>query len=411
MIIGIFSDTHLGFDGDDRKAEAFDRFKEALNFFYDEKVDFIIHCGDLFDHSVPTQEVWFNTFNIFNEVTSKSNFFSKLVKNSFKFDLENKELLQEDIFVKGIPLIAIHGTHEFRGKDFSNALSILEKSNFLLHLHTGHVFLEKGEEKVVVHGMGGVPEKFAKLALSRYSPSPVSSFKNILLLHQSFKEFLPFDDDSIATLSLSDLPSNFNLIINGHLHWTDVIDINSSKFLLTGSTIFTQMKNLESKKDKGVFLYDTLKDEIKFVPFKIQRPLFYEKLKFENALAEDVSNLVKVKLDLIFKDRVFNLKPLVRFKLTGTLAKGSSQNQIKLDVSSYPGIFSISKDFKSIEFDRALGDIKKVQEGKKSVIEFGIDLLEKNVSDANLDFDTRRLFSLLLDNDLDKAELLLRGKV
>jgi hypothetical protein len=97
--------------------------------------------------------------------------------------------------------------------------------------------------------------------------------------------------------------------------------------------------------------------------------------------------------------------------LTGTLAKGSSQNQIKLDVSSYPGIFSISKDFKSIEFDRALGDIKKVQEGKKSVIEFGIDLLEKNVSDANLDFDTRRLFSLLLDNDLDKAELLLRGKV
>ena len=51
----------------------------------------------------------------------------------------------------------------------------------------------------------GVPEKFAKSALASYYLNQLRAV-NLLLLHQSFVEFLPFDDDSIASLSLTDLP-------------------------------------------------------------------------------------------------------------------------------------------------------------------------------------------------------------
>ena len=242
MLLGIFSDTHLGFGSDERYVEAFDRFDEIIDFFKEKGVDYILHAGDLFDHAIPTQEVWHKTMECFN-------------KNNSKLTLLSKTYLDQkiDVTIKGIPIIAIHGTHEFRGKDFSNALAVLEEANCLLHLHAGNVKLTKGDEEIYIHGMGGVPEKHAKLVLEKYSPKPVVGKTNLLLLHQSFKEFLPFDDESIASLSLGDLPEGFDLIIDGHLHWMDEQDANGKRFLLTGSTIFTQMKKLESKKGKGCF--------------------------------------------------------------------------------------------------------------------------------------------------------------
>ena len=209
MLLGIFSDTHLGFGSDERYEEAFDRFDEAIRIFKEKKVDFILHAGDLFDGAVPSQEVWHKTMACFNKNDSR---LTRLVKKEFHGEKE--------VEVKGIPIIAIHGTHEHRGKDFSNALDVLEEANCLLHLHAGFVELEKdvnGEKEFVcVHGMGGVPEKMALMVFEKYSPKPIDGATNLLLLHQSFKEFLPFDDDAIATFSLSDLPSGFDLIIDGH---------------------------------------------------------------------------------------------------------------------------------------------------------------------------------------------------
>ncbi|MBT7241086.1 MAG: hypothetical protein HN878_01205 [Candidatus Diapherotrites archaeon] len=392
MLLGIFSDTHLGFGSDERYVEAFDRFDEIIDFFKEKGVDYILHAGDLFDHAIPTQEVWHKTMECFN-------------KNNSKLTLLSKTYLDQkiDVTIKGIPIIAIHGTHEFRGKDFSNALAVLEEANCLLHLHAGNVKLTKGDEEIYIHGMGGVPEKHAKLVLEKYSPKPVVGKTNLLLLHQSFKEFLPFDDESIASLSLGDLPEGFDLIIDGHLHWMDEQDANGKRFLLTGSTIFTQMKKLESKKGKGCFLFDTKTKKLDFFPFKNQRKLFYEKLKFKDAQPEEVINLVNEKLEEILSSE-FEIKPLIRFKLTGTLAKGFSKKDIKLEIPKEKAIFSISKDFESALFKKQIDNLKELQKEKKGVIEMGIDILEKNVEEAKLKVDTRRLFDLLSASEMEKAE-------
>jgi len=395
MLLGIFSDTHLGFGDDDRYQEAFDRFDESIMFFKKKNVDYILHAGDLFDHAIPTQEVWYKTFECFN-------------KNISKITLLTKTYLEKriDVAVKGIPIIAIHGTHEFRGKDFSNALAVLEEANCLLHLHAGNVKLTKGEEEVFVHGMGGVPEKHAKLVLEKYSPKPVQGKTNILLLHQSFKEFLPFDDESIASLSLVDLPDGFDLIVDGHLHWTNEQNTEGKRFLLTGSTIFTQMKKLESEKGKGCFLFDTETKKLDFFPFKNQRNLFYEKLKFNNSQPEEVANKVGgVVREIMSKD--FPIKPLVRLKLVGTLAKGFSQKDIKLELPKEKAIFSVTKNFESALFKKQIDNLKELQKEKKGIIEMGINILEKNVEEAKLNLDTRRVFDLLSNGEIDKTESIL----
>lgn len=399
MLLGIFSDSHLGFSGEDRFEESFDRFKESIQLFKDNKVDFILHAGDLFDDSTPTQEVWLKSFECFS-------------KNSGGLCLIEKNIrgVERSVLVKGIPIIAIHGTHEHRGKDFANALDVLEESGCLVHVHAGFAELKKNNERVFIHGMGGVPEKFAKQFLvDVYKPVPFQNEVNLLLLHQSFIEFLPFDDDSIASLSLSDLPGGFDLIINGHLHWINEQDLGDKRFLLTGSSIFTQMKSMESKGGKGVFLFDTVSKKLNFLPFKIQRKLFYEKFKFDQAKPDDVVKTVNEKLSKIDFDG-FELKPLVRLRLSGSLAKGFTQSDVSIDLSKFlkKAVFSISKDFNVESFQKKIESLKLIHGEKMSVGDFGVDILEKNVMEAGLtNFDTRRVFELLSLGENEKVESIL----
>jgi DNA repair exonuclease SbcCD nuclease subunit len=401
MLLGIFSDSHLGFGGEDRFNESFERFVESIQMFKENKVDYILHAGDLFDESTPTQEVWLKTFECFSKNNGRVCELKKVQRNN-----------SSSVLVKGIPIIGIHGTHEHRGKDFANALDILEESECLVHLHAGFVELNKDGEKVCIHGMGGVPEKFAKQVFSTYNPQPVKDAVNLLLLHQSFIEFLPFDDESIASLSLADLPEGFDLIIDGHLHWTNEQNLGNKRFLLTGSAIFTQMKSMEAKGGKGIFLFDTSTKKLNFVPFKVQRKLLYEKLKFENAKPEEVTKQFNDMLENILSNE-FEIKPLIRIKLSGTLAKGFTQSDISLDVSKYKdkAVFSISKDFSVESFQKKIEALKLIQNEKKSVVDFGINILEKNVEEAGLmEFDTRRVFDLLCIGENDKVESILVSK-
>ncbi len=395
MLLGVFSDSHLGFKGEDRYNESFERFVESIEMFKENKVDYILHAGDLFDESTPTQEVWLKTFESFSKNNGSVSILNKIQMNN-----------SSSVNVKGIPIIGIHGTHEHRGKDFANALDILEESGCLVHVHAGFVELNKNGEKVCIHGLGGVPEKFAKTVLSTYNPKPVENASNVLLLHQSFIEFLPFDDESIASLSLADLPEGFDLIIDGHLHWTNEQNLGNKRFLLTGSAIFTQMKSMEAKGGKGIFLFDTISKKLTFVPFKIQRNLFYEKLKFDNAKPEEVVKKFNEKL-VEFLSSDFEVKPLVRIKLSGSLAKGFTQSDVSLDISKYKdkAVFSISKDFSTESFQKKIEQLKSIQNEKKSVVDFGINILEKNVEEAGLkSLDTRRLFELLSSGEVEKAQ-------
>jgi hypothetical protein len=139
--------------------------------------------------------------------------------------------------------------------------------------------------------------------------------------------------------------------------------------------------------------------------------LFYEKISFKNAQPEEVMKVVNQKIEELSKNQC-TPKPLVRIKLTGSLAKGFSQSDVSFSLPDW-GIFSLSKEFSVENFEKKINQLKELQLQKKSVVDVGVDILEKNVDEAGLvSFETRRLFDLLSIGEMEKAEsVLLSEKV
>ncbi len=400
MKLAIFSDTHLGYGcGTEREQESFENAEKALKICLEQGADCILLPGDVFDSAVPSQEEWRETFRIFSEAKSHpSNMGVRRIKNG----------QSESLKVKHIPIIAIHGTHEFRGKRFANALEVMEKAGFLFYLHAGCIELEKDGEKIAIHGLGGVPEKKALDVLKAFNPQPVEGRKNILVLHQSIKELLPFDDEMIASIGFSDLPGGFDLIVNGHFHWLLEQDLGEKKFFIPGSTIITQMKKLECKKPKSVTVFDTKTMKASFFEIPEQRKMFYETINFENASAEQVKEKVKQALQKILENG-FEKKPLIRLKLKGTLEKGVTSADIILDsvLQHFSGkaIVSVGKDFSSDSFKKKVEELRLLQKNRKSISSMGLELLEKNLLETRFEknVDVRELFELLEAGKIEDA--------
>ena len=137
MKVAIFSDTHLGFGlGTKRSNESFENAKSAIQLCIEEKPDLILIPGDIFDSDIPTQETWHHTFPLFNLI--------KQQKNNSEITLKKVTSETEETFSPThVPVIAIHGTHEYRGKNFKNALQVLEAAGFLLCIHANYVEVKR----------------------------------------------------------------------------------------------------------------------------------------------------------------------------------------------------------------------------------------------------------------------------
>lgn len=412
MRLAFVSDTHLGFArGTIREEDAFFQFKQALEGIASQAPDAIIHPGDFFDHKIPLQECWDEAFQCLNVIQKASQSTATITHFPRNGSPHNYRF-------HGIPMIAIAGTHEYRSKDFKNALQVLHTANQLICLHASHVIIEKNGEKVAVHGMSGIPEKRALEALRMYNPKPLEGHHNLLVLHQSIKEFLPSKDDMTATIGLSDLPEGFDLLVNGHLHWTTLTEWENKRLLIPGSTVFTQMKRLESEKPKGWYIYDTQTKQLEFHSIPKQRKLYYHKLKFKNAHPQ---KLVEKCREIVQKDlqEAHEMLPLYRLKLQGTLAKGYTQsdvdlNQITKEFES-KAIFSTMKKINADQFQLRLEELRELHSKHKSVAETGLELLEKNLQQTPFAerMQIKDLFELLEDKqNIDKTvQMLERGEL
>ncbi len=403
MKIAVVSDQHLGFAlGSEREEDSFSQAMQAFSLAVEMKADFILLPGDFFDESVPKQEVWYRAFSAFAipMKAEKSKVVVSREGNEFKF--------------VGMPVIGIHGTHEFRPKDYKNPFHVLENAGFLLHLHGKDAVVEKGGEKARVFGMGGVPEKKALDVLKRLAPKPEKGAFNIFVMHQSIREFLPFDDDMVSTVSLADLPSGFDLVVNGHLHWFCEKDLGGTVFLMPGSTIATQAKSLEAEKPKGFVMYDTLERKGIFVPIPRQRTVFYEKLAFKDASPQQIAEKVSLAIDGFLGRNTSSLKPVIRIKCTGSLAKGFMPSDVsfsEIENNYSPlAILSIGRDFGVSSFRRTIEELREMQAQKKTLSAMGLEILERKLLETGFGgaFDAQRVFVLLSEGSIEQAEKAVR---
>ncbi len=357
MKIGIVADTHFGYSR--FEADALSQGKEAM-LSAAGNCDALILAGDIFDTRVPKPETLAEAVRIMRHVR--------------------------------VPVFAIHGTHERRSKGMVNPIEMLETAGLLRSVHNKAEIFEKAGEKVAIAGMGGVPDDLAKEALAAIAPKPLAGAFNIFMLHQSFSEYIFAKSDM---LSLDDLPEGFDLYICGHMHKNAVA--LDGKFLIPGSTVITQMRPEETG-PKGYYIYDTRARKAEFVPIN-SRPFFFKEMKFEKAGMEQVRKACSEYISECIKHS--KEKPIIRVKLTGSLAPGVAAQDLSLaSLSATDSAFvQIDNEFEEATLKEKIEKIRNLREKRSSVREIGMEMLRERLkANGARPEDAEGLFSSLSED-------------
>jgi DNA repair exonuclease SbcCD nuclease subunit len=393
MKIAIFSDWHLGLNfGSELEMDSFVQLSQAFTQIKEENIDFIITCGDLFDKTLPSPEVYYEAIHLLNEVD---------IKNKINLESRQNKKLK-------IPMIGIIGNHEYRGKDYKSTVELLEVMNFLRVIHADSITIEKENEKITIFGLSGMPDRYFKDILEKWNPKPIKDNYNILLIHQSILEYLPFEGDEIA--SLSNLPKGFDIIANGHLHWSVVEQINDkTKFIMPGSTVSTQNKKIESDKDKGYFILDTKTNELKFKAINNTRKVYYLDLNLKKCDVHIIKESIIKEIEKL-KENKHTKKPFVRIRIKGELKEGYFIKDINFKEieETYKKIFYISFANKIQEqsLKESVEKLKSIEQNKDNLFEISKSIFFEQIKQTQVstDFDYQRLFDLLYNDDIEKAK-------
>jgi DNA repair exonuclease SbcCD nuclease subunit len=380
MKLSIISDMHLGFGtGSEREEDSFGAASEAIEMSAD--CDAILVAGDIFDTRTPTTDTLIRAMQLF----MKTNFWEGGAKVSEGLGKDLSEY--SPLNLSGVPVIAIHGTHERRAKGLMNPVEGLEKAGFVIYLHCNGVILQKNREKVAVQAMSGVPDQYAESVLSQWNPQPIQGAFNIFMLHQSVAPFLYAD----KTIELETLPKGFDVYVAGHMHESQQSTHSQNPFLIPGSTIQTQL-NKESIQRRGFWILDTESRSLDFRELGSQRKVYYR--AFENPEQEDIETEIEKILE-----ETHEKKPIIRIRLTG---KETDTSGIQ-DKFQDQAILSFKKDF-----EEEAPPAKTLEEHKLSVQELGRKILHENLQAAGLDPERfENIFELLLEKKNESAQELL----
>ncbi len=373
MIIGIVSDTHLGYPRfyDD----SFKQFDEAFKGACDNS-DLVILPGDIFDTKLPKFEV-----------------IAKAMQ-SFEYGKQKKWQVKSNTGEGAV--VAIHGTHDRRSKEAINPVQLLERSGFITNLHDRTIIFEKNGEKVAITGFGGVPEEYAETSLEAFNPKPVPSAYNILVFHQTILDVIP-----VATvgLSLKKMPEGFDLYLCGHIHKRIIMKKHGKFLLIPGSTVITQLKKEETEK-KAYVLFDTKTGEPKFVEIN-SRPFFHQELQLVDADYTLVEKKCREFIESILEKDLE--MPIIKIQVKGKIKSGLKKENIDLSpiYSEYENkvYLEIDNQLDSDSLKEKMETFRKLYEEKMSVREIGVEILKKKLADAGQDAsDTHKLFETLSDS-------------
>ncbi|MFH8080497.1 MAG: DNA repair exonuclease [Candidatus Aenigmatarchaeota archaeon] len=398
MKISIFSDLHLGFAlNTPLENDSFEQARQAMEQSLDS--DLIIVCGDIFDNRFPKPDILTRAVQIFSipsTVKTETRLFESIKKNVVKQH-------------EGIPVIALHGTHERVGREQYNAVQLLESAGLLYHLHKNGLIFEKNGIKVAIQGMSGVPERYASQILEEWSPQPKEGCYNILLLHQNIVPFI-YSPAEPSTLTIDSLPEGFDLIINGHIHSSRFEKIGDKKIILAGSTIVTQAKK-EEQAEKGIYKLLLPEEKVEFEPIKGQRKFIYEEIeiKEERSIGEQIKEVIEKHRGNYQKKPLFKIK----LKYNRLLSVDKDMKNI-IDEYSNEFIIKYSKELTGEFLEKKVQILREARESKISIEELGIKILEENIRKVGFDdkIDFLQLYSYMSGGDLEKAKkLILEGLV
>ena len=255
------ADTHLGYKqfGElEREKDLEEVFDKIIDKIIEEKVDFVIHSGDLFDSARPT--------------TSSLLAFQKGV-------LKLKGA--------GIPMYAIAGNHDSITRKGAIPPQVLFKKLGLKVISTiNPTYVHKG---IFIAGLPFLPvskNKTLKSKLAELSKKAEDYEKSILVLHQGIDKYFSLQYE----LEIGDVPDNFDYYALGHIHNYICDDFGKGKLVYPGSTELLNKGELGefNKNGKGFVVVDLdgSKPSVKRVTVELSREFITSSVSYKNLASE-----------------------------------------------------------------------------------------------------------------------------
>jgi len=283
MLFSHIADTHLGlvqYGSNEREQDVYDAFNQTIDKSIEDKVDFVIFAGDIFENPKPNG----------NAILQMANALKRLKENN-------------------IDSFFILGEHDVSNIKHQNPVPyIYHNLGFSKYIGNGKPIEYKGVmlvgfDKIRPPEMAQNEERFSNVDKN------IENFPGhkILVLHQGITEFNKFAGE----LQSTDLPKNFTYYAMGHLHDKDVKQFNHLKgpIAYPGSIELTTSEGIKDIK-KGFFEVDISGNEA--IPKWIEldtRPQFSFKTEYKeltktiDEITEKISNLTK--------------KPIIEVKIQG----------------------------------------------------------------------------------------------
>ena len=350
------ADCHLGgWRQEELQKLNFESFKKAIQIILEQKLDFVLISGDLFDSAYPPIEI---------------------LKESFA---EFKKLHDAKI-----PVYLIAGSHDFSasGKTF---LDVLEKAGFCKNT-SNYKVQENGE--IILHptyhndiAIYGYPGKKSAMEVSDLSKIKINELNQftILMIHTTIKDVvgtLP-----IESLNKENLPLA-SYYAMGHIHKRFETSINNSKYVYPGPTYPNNFQELSDLKYGSFQIVET--DGANITTENIHLPIK------EVALIElEVTNGLTATQEIISQIDKLNLRnKIVLLKLKGTLTQGKTGDIKFLEIEEFikkKEAFTYLRNISSIKIQATEFQIETTSEDNIEKIETQIlgEYSKANPTDFN----------------------------
>ena len=284
-----FSDTHLGnreYMMDLREEDFYEAFNEAVDIALEERVDFIIHSGDLFDTWGPS-----------NRALSE-------LKDSM---LRLKE--------KGIRTYMVMGDHDRPRRTDYPAASIFDFLGLTLmgadDLDT--LYIEDSDTFIAgISNMKGSRRDSLPQMYARADLLAKENRNSILISHQGVSGYTHPEDVQIQEI---DLPGSFAYLAFGHVHVSSY-RARPTPFSYAGSTEINSASEIEPflRDGKGVNIVDVDNGEVSFSRRRLKRTRVQVKVvTTRENFTEDVERVLQK-----YENMVPGKKPLVISEVHGS---------------------------------------------------------------------------------------------
>ena len=364
------ADCHLGGWRDPKMREVgINAFKLAVQTCVDEKVDFVLICGDLFNTAIPGIDV--------------------IKEAIIQFKLLRKN---------GIQIYLIPGSHDFSptGK---TVLDILEEAELCKNVFKGKVVdgslvLKFTEDEKTGVKLTGILGKRGSLEKSYYEVLDLVSLENepgekIFLFHSPIEEYKEKHLHMMEALPISSFPKGFKYYAGGHVHTVmNREEKGYGKFVYPGPIFPNSFSEVEELRGGGFYIVED--NNVRRINLNL-KPIESFTIDCDGLASIEVSEkLLDVCNELEVKDKI------VLMRIEGKLRAGSIADirfRQAMELLNSKGAYFVMRNTRGLESI----ELEEINTGIENVDEIELDVIKEHASQIKLDTDEKEFFLRLLD--------------